>query len=163
MGIARFIADLRVLHEKAHAGLLGPEELREHDKARDELAKAIITAQNLTVHFGEKPRRSLRVSKAFPVQLELPEGVARALTLDVSASGFAVLLARELVSNSPVPFRMQLPGTGEVRGLARAAVKVRERLSSRVGFEIVSMTDEAAARMEAAVFDEVLVRFGREY
>lgn len=162
MGIAKFIADLRLLHERAQAGLLDATELVEHDRARDELARTIITAQNLTVSFGEKPRRALRVAKALSVQLELPEGVARALTVDLSANGFSVLLARELVARTPVAFRMQLPRHREIRGVATAVVKVRERLSTRVGFEIVELDEAGRGLLEAAVFDEVLVRFGRE-
>lgn len=162
MGIAKFIADLRLLHERAQAGLLDAAERAEHDRACDELARTIITAQNLTVSFGEKPRRALRVAKAMSVQLELPEGVARALTVDLSANGFSVLLARELVARTPVAFRMQLPGHREIRGVANAVVKVRERLSTRVGFEIVELDEAGRGLLEAAVFDEVLVRFGRE-
>src|SRR5690606_7867167 len=45
MGIAKFIADLRLLHERAQAGLLDAAERAEHDRARDELARTIITAQ----------------------------------------------------------------------------------------------------------------------
>lgn len=162
MGIAGDIAELRRLHERAQAGLLEADAAAEYDRARDELARVIITAQNLTVSFGEKPRRALRVAKAVSVQLELPEGMARALTVDLSANGFAVLLARELVARTPVAFRMQLPGHREIRGVAGAVVKVRERLSTRVGFEFVELDEAGRGLLEAAVFNEVLVRFGRE-
>src|SRR5512140_3641701 len=92
--LSEWLRSFRELHERARKGQLGKAEEPAYRAGRDELARALLSAQRLTVKPGETPRQALRVARALQVDLDLLTSSARAITVDLSTGGFSCLLAK---------------------------------------------------------------------
>src|SRR4051794_5866552 len=93
MGLAEFLTGFRELHDKARKGVLDTATRGEYDRDRDELATALMQAQKEALKPGERPRTSLKVSKALQVELAMPGERVRAMTMEIWGRGFSALLA----------------------------------------------------------------------
>lgn len=155
MGVGQWLAAFRQLHERARRGELGEREKRVYDAGREELARALLAAQHVMMRPGQKPRQSLRVARALQVEVTLPGGKVRAVTMDVSVGGFgAVLGARP--PEGTWDFSLKLPGGDLLAGTARV-VDVRQLPGSvRVAFAFVEIAPADLARLELVVFDTVM-------
>ena len=157
--LTEWLLAFRALHEKARRGrLLGPEAAR-YRAAREELARAFVTAQRLQLKPGETPRSAMRVSRAIPVELELA-AKQRATTSDLSTGGFSCVVSAKAAPalGAELGFSLKLPGGIAVAGRARVAdvkpLPGNVRLS--LGFTQVSEADRE--RMEMLVVDTVLAQ-----
>lgn len=160
MGMGEWLATFRALHEHAKRGTLDAEEKQIYDMGRDELARVLMAAQRATVKPGEKPRESLRVSRALQVDLFFPAQQVRGATIDISSGGFGVVLgARPPAGESK--FSLRLPGQDPVVGVARLVNSVQQPGSVRASFAFVGLPKEEAARVEFFVFDVVMAQFQR--
>src|SRR5512140_2842188 len=110
LSLADWLKSFRAIHERARTNKLSVDELREYRAARDELARALLSAQRLTVKPGETPRSSLRVARALQVALDMLTASARAITVDLCTGGFACLLAKAPSMGDEVGFSLRLPG-----------------------------------------------------
>lgn len=156
MSLAAFLARFRELHKKGGAGTLSPEEREEYRRGRDELARAVLAVQRLSLKPGETARQSLRVARALQVDLGWPKGQVRALTLDLSMGGFASLMAKAPAQSEVVACVFRLPGGGELAAKARVVDVVVQASSVRVAFTFQDMPEEDRDRVERVVFDTVL-------
>ena len=82
--LTEWLIAFRALHEKARRGQLRDGDAVRYRAGRDELARALLTAQRLQLKPGETPRRAMRVARALQVDLDLGTGHVRALTNDIS-------------------------------------------------------------------------------
>jgi hypothetical protein len=157
-GLTQWLLEFRQLHEKARRGQLGERELQLYRSGRDELARALLAAQRLTLRPGETPRRALRVGRALQVDLDLATSRERAVTVDISTGGFSCLLAKGPPVGDEVGFSLRLPATDPVAGRARVTdVKVLPG-NVRVSFQFATPSDADRERLELFVFDTVLAQ-----
>jgi hypothetical protein len=151
-----WLKTFRALHARARAGALPDGELAGCRAQRDELAKALLAAQQIMLKGGESPRRQLRAARAVQLVLDLPQEKVRALTLDVSAGGFGALLPKPLTPGDQLRCTLRLPGQEPVAGVVRVVdVKVQPG-NARAAFAWVNLPAADAERLEMLVFDTVL-------
>ncbi len=158
MNLDVWLASFRKAHDRARTGGLSAEERSEYEKARNELARMVVSAQRLTLKPGETPRQALRVAKALQVDLELEAGTQRAMIQDLSSGGFSTLLAKGQPPGSVVAFSIRLPGgAGSLAGRCRVAEsQARKQGNYRVAFSFQGLSPEDAERLELVLFDAVL-------
>ncbi|HET8538276.1 MAG TPA: PilZ domain-containing protein [Anaeromyxobacter sp.] len=155
-GLAQWLLEFRQLHERARRGQLSQRELQVYRSGRDELARALLAAQRLTLRPGETPRRALRVARALQVDVDLGVARDRAVTIDLSTGGFSCLLAKAPPVGDEVGFSLRLPAAAPLAGRARVTdVKVLPG-NVRVSFHFANQTDADKERLELFVFDTVL-------
>lgn len=155
--LAEWIKSFRELHERARSGKLqAPADLETYRAARDELARALLSAQRLTVKPGETPRASLRVARALQVDLDLLTSSARAITIDLCTGGFACLLAKAPPIGDEVGFSLRLPGTDALKGKVRVADLKPQQGNVRVSFQFCGLDAADRERVEMFVFDTIL-------
>jgi hypothetical protein len=157
-GLAQWLLEFRQLHEKARRGQLGDRELQLYRNGRDELARALLAAQRLTLRPGETPRRALRVGRALQVDLDLVTSRERAVTIDLSTGGFSCLLAKAPPVGDEVGFSLRLPAADPLAGRARVTdVRVLPG-NVRVSFQFTGQAEADKERLELFVFDTVLAQ-----
>ncbi len=157
-GLEQWLLEFRQLHEKARRGQLSEQELQVYLDGRDELARALLAAQRLTLRPGETPRGALRVARALQVDIDLAISRERAVTIDLSTGGFSCLLAKGPPVGDEVGFSLRLPASDPLTGRARVTdVKVLPG-NVRVSFRFASPSDADRERLEQFVFDTVLAQ-----
>jgi hypothetical protein len=158
MSLEDWFHSFKELHEKARRGTLAPGENATYSAARDELARAMLAAQRLTLRPGETARRALRVARALQVDLDLGTSAERSVTLDVSAGGFSTQLAATPTVGDEAKVTLRLPGNVEFRCQARIT-GVRPQLGSvRVSAQFLGLSDAEREQLELVVLDAVLAQ-----
>ena len=158
MGFADWLRQFRALHERAKAGALKGADLTAYRSGRDELARALLAAQRLSLPAGVRPRQALRVPRALQADLQFPDGDVRAMTVDVSAGGFGALLARPPKVGEELKVTLRIPGGEPLRSDARV-IEVRAQVgNARASFQLVGLEEADAERLELLVFDAVLAQ-----
>ncbi len=156
VSLVEWMKAFRGLHDRARGGKLSPSEIEDYRAARDELARALLSAQRLTVKPGETPRAALRVARALQVDLDMITAQARAITIDLCTGGFACLLAKAPSMNDEIRFTLRLPGTEALAGKVRVADVKPQQGNVRVSFQFVGLSGDDRERVEMFVFDTVL-------
>jgi hypothetical protein len=157
-GLAQWLLEFRQLHEKARRGQLRDREAQVYRDGRDELARALLAAQRLTLRPGEIPRRALRVARAMQVDLDLATSRERAVTIDISTGGFSCLLAKGPPVGDEAGFSIRLPASEPLAGRARVTDARAAPGNVRVSFQFVNQSDADKERLELFVFDTVLAQ-----
>ncbi len=157
MSLAGWLKSFRVLHEQAKAGSLSPADLAAYRAGRDELARAMLAAQQVMMKLGELPRRQLRAARALQVDIYYSgQDQVRAVTLDVSAGGFGALIARPLLPGDPVKVSLRLPDQEPIVCEARAVDVKMLPGNARASFAFIGLDADDVERLETYVFDCVL-------
>jgi hypothetical protein len=157
--LAEWILSLRALHEKARRGKLVDAEVARYRSARDELARALLVAQRLQIKPGETPRRTLRISRALQIEIDVGTGPQRAATIDLSTGGFSCLLPRAPGLGEDIGFTLRIPLTDPIAGRACVQdVKPMAGGHARVSFTFKTISDADRERVELFVFDIVLAQ-----
>jgi len=157
-GLTQWLLEFRQLHEKARRGQLGEREQQVYRNGRDELARALLAAQRLTLRPGETPRRALRVGRALQVDLDLVTSRERAVTIDLSTGGFSCLLAKAPPIGDEVGFSLRLPASDPLAGRARVTDAKVLPGNVRVSFQFANQDEADRERLELFVFDTVLAQ-----
>jgi len=156
MGLAEWLKEFRELHGEAkRKALVGPD-LADYRAARDELARALLAAQHVALHAGQKPRQQLRVSRALQADLEFADGRVRAMTLEISAGGFAALLAKPPRPGEDLKVSLRVPGGEPIHAGARVVDVKAQPGNARASFQLVGLGEDDLERLEMFVFDAVL-------
>ena len=158
VSLAEWMKGFRELHERAKQGQLSAAEQDTYRAGRDELARALLSAQRLTVKPGETPRQTLRVARALQVDLDLLTSRARAITIDISAGGFSCLLAKAPPQGDEVSFSLRIPGAEALAGKARTADVKPQQGNVRASFVFAGLESAERDRMELFVFDSILTQ-----
>lgn len=156
--LTEWLLGFRALHEKARRGQLSPAETIRYRTGRDELARALLTAQRLSLKSGETPRRAMRVARALQVDLELPAERLRAVTVDISTGGFSCILQCAPALGEDVGFTLRIPAADPLAGRARVQDLKPLPGNVRVAFMFSGLSDAERERMELFVFDTVLAQ-----
>ncbi|HET9554163.1 MAG TPA: PilZ domain-containing protein [Anaeromyxobacteraceae bacterium] len=156
MSFAAWLAEFRALHEKARRGQLSAAEGAAYRAGRDELARALLAAQRLTLKAGETPRQALRVARALQVDFDLLTSHQRAVTIDLSTGGFSALLTKAPPMGDDVGVSLRLPGAEPITCRARVADVKPLAGNVRVSFQLAGLEPAARDRLELFVFDTVL-------
>jgi len=160
MSFADWLTAFRSLHVRAKEGKLVPTELATYRAGRDELARALLAAQQVMLRTGEVPRRQLRVARALQVDVELGKQKVKGMTRDISAGGFGMLLATPPQPGDQLRCSLRLPGQEPLAGVARVAdVKVLPG-NAQASFAWVGLSAAEQERLETFVFDAVLQQLG---
>ncbi|MGZ6143054.1 MAG: PilZ domain-containing protein [Myxococcales bacterium] len=155
MRLRAWIAGFRWLHEKARMHSLPPEEAQAYSEAREDLAAMLVAAQRLTLNTGQTAREALRVVRALPLELQLPQGLARGASLDISTGGFSSVLGRALQPGETVGFSITL-ASGPLHGRAAVASIQQQGASIRVSFKMIGLAPQEVERMGTEVMDAAL-------
>jgi hypothetical protein len=158
MSLAEWLSKFRDMHEKARRGQLNPREASVYRAGRDELARALLAAQRLTVKPGETPRQALRVSRALQIEMDLPTAHVKAVTIDVSTGGFSTLLSKAPSLGDEVRYAIRLPAAEALSGTCRITDVKAQTGSVRVSAQFVGQSPEERERLELFVFDTVLAQ-----
>lgn len=161
MDLAQWLNGFKVLHEKARRGALEAGEREVYLDGRDELARALMAAQRLTVQAGQTPRQALRVARALQVDLESPVRKDRLTTFDLSGGGFSALVARAPMADEALTATLRLPGVEPVVGSVTVAGLKPQPGNVRVSFTFGRIDEASRERLELAIFDTVLAQLGR--
>jgi c-di-GMP-binding flagellar brake protein YcgR len=146
------------MHERARLGQLDAKETAVYRAGRDQLARALLAAQRLTLKPSETPRQALRVSLALQVEIDVPTIHHRAVTLDISTGGFATLLSQAPTLKDEVRFTLSIPPGKPVSGRCRVTDVKQHTGIVRVSFQFVGLSEEERERLELFVFDTVLAQ-----
>jgi hypothetical protein len=156
MGLTESLEEFRNPHEGAKAGILGSPDLANYHAVRDKLAELLLSAQNMALVSGKRPRRTLRAARALLADIEFYDGTVRGMTLQVSSGGFAALLVKGPQVGEDVEVTLRIPGPQPLHAGARA-VSVHEYLGNAdTSFQFVGLDAAEVERMEVFVFDALL-------
>ena len=156
MSLSEWLAAFRQLHERARRGPLSPRDQALYRAGRDELARAMLAAQHLTLRPREIARRALRVARALQIDLDFGVSRERAVTLDVCVGGFSCLLAKAPPLGDEAKFSLRMPAAEALTGTARVNDVKPHAGNVRVAFQFTGLDEEAKERLERFVFDAVL-------
>jgi hypothetical protein len=140
MSLSQWMSTFRDLHEKARRGQLSPRDAAAYRAGRDELARALLAAQKLTLRPGQVARQALRVARALQVDVDLVTSRTRAVTLDISTGGFSALLEKAPALGDEVSFQLRLPASEPIAGRARIADVKPQSGNVRVAFQFVNQS-----------------------
>ena len=158
MDAAEWMKRFKSFHQEMREGKLSGERLRDYLDGREQLALSMVKGQGLLIPEGSTARKAFRVAQAY--QLEI-DGVIRTLTRDVSLGGFSALLSSSPRVDDVVRFKLTMSKSVEpLAGDARVVSSVRQTGNSRVSVQFLRLPDADLERLEMALFDAVLVRFG---
>lgn len=155
MSLADWLRMFRSLHERAKKGELQGVDAEDYRAGCDELARALIAAQKLSLKPGEAPRHVLRVARALQVNLETRTSSVRATTIDVSVAGFSVLLGK-VPPNEEQTATLRVPGEDPVVATVIPGEWKQQPGTVRVAFLFQKLPDAARRRMETLVIDTAL-------
>ena len=158
MGLGEWLASFREMHEKARRRQLSAADLAIYRTGRDELARALLAAQRLTLKPGETPRQALRVARALQVDIDMLTSRERAITIDVSTGGFSCLLAKAPPLGEEVSVTLRIPASEPLAGRARIADAKPQAGNVRLAFQFTGLSEDERERLETFVFDTVLAQ-----
>jgi len=150
----------RELHTRFRAGKLDEAERRDYFEAREQLARSLIAAQNLSVEPGKVARQSFRVAHSLQHDIQFAKGDVRVPTLDVCVGGLSTVVPQEPNEKEQPGFSLRLPGGVDPIIGRLKLMSVNKRLGNyRVSYSFVDMPEREAERLESVLFDLVLSRF----
>jgi len=161
MDLSQWLKRFKVLHLQARRGGLAVNDARDYQRARDELARALLAAQRLNLQPGQTPRQALRVARALQVELESPVRKDRLTTFDLSLGGFSALVSKAPAADEALTATLRLPDLQPVTCEVSLVGQSMHAGSVRASFAIKAMEATAQERLEMAVFDAVLVQLGQ--
>jgi hypothetical protein len=156
MGLADWLRVFRSLHERAKKHELKGTDAEDYRAGCDELARALIAAQKLSLKPGEAPRHVLRVARALQVTLESPVSNIRAMTVELSVAGFSTLLAKAPPPNEEQTASIRIPGAEPIVASVMPGEAKQLGGSVRVAFHFKKLNDAAREQLEMLVIDTAL-------
>lgn len=152
---------LPALHQKARDGSITESERAFYEKSRDDLARMMVFAQQLTRKPGERFRQALRVQATLPVALARTAPPARweTTTADLSVGGFAAILADGTPppsASDPLQVTLRLREGETANVAARVVGTSAVGKGVRLSVAFVDLTPAALEQVTLAVFDQVL-------
>ncbi len=154
--LSEWLRGFRDLHERARKRSLTPEESTRYLLMRDELARAMLAAQKISLKPGQVPRRALRVARAIQLDIDVNAIRERSLTLDLSSGGFSTTLARVPAVGDLVDVRLRLPGGEPLACRARVTDIKPLGGSTRVAAQFVDVPAADLEKLEFFILDNVI-------
>ena len=159
MDPSQWIAAFRITHEQARRGSLSEGDQKKYVGMRDELARSLMASQNLTAPEGVAPRRAFRIAHIFPIELS---GLHKTNTREISCLDFTAVVGASFKEGERFSFTLNLSRAAEpFSGFAIVKTVVRQTNNSvRITCVFDALGEERLARLELALFDAALSRFG---
>ncbi len=159
MDPSQWIASFRITHEHARRGTLPEGDQKKYLNMRDELARSLMSSQNMTAPAGVPPRRAFKVAHVFPLELG---SLYRSTTKEISCSSFTTIVSGSFKEGERIAFSLNLARAGEpLTGTCLVKVATRQTINSvRLTCDFDALGEERLARLERALFDAALSRFG---
>jgi hypothetical protein len=155
--LADWLRVFRTLHERAKKHELKGQDEADYRAGCDELARALIAAQKLTLKPGETPRHVLRVARALQVTIDGKVTNVRATTVELSVAGFSALLAKVPPHDDELVASLRVPGLEKpIQAPVTAGDTKQLGGTVRVSFVFGKLPDEARAQLELLVMDTAL-------
>jgi hypothetical protein len=155
--LGTWLRAFKSIHERARRGGLQRGENETYQAMREELARALCSAQKILVKQGQSPRQALRVGRALQVDLDLQGGRIRTMTVDLGVGGFDALLAKTATDREPVGFSMKVPGsTTPLVGRVRVLFTKAQPGNVRVSFGFDGLLKEDLEKLEMIIYDTAL-------
>lgn len=154
-----WLRNFAALHEAVKRGELKDRDLETYREKREEMARALLELQQITLEPGQKPRYCLRVARGLEVTLLCRSQVLKARTLNIAVGGFAAILESGLQRAEEVGVTLLMPDGELLHARARVVESRQHRLGSpafRVGFQFVTLSEADAERLGMLVFDIIL-------
>jgi hypothetical protein len=162
MDLTAWITTFTKLHERARKNDLDAEDLKTYHSGRDELARAIVAAQRLTLKPDETPRQAMRVARALAIDLDLTVGRVRVLTMDLSRGGFSALIEKPPAMAELVGFTLKVPGgVDPVIGRCKLVDAAKRTGNFRAAFAFQNLAAADLEKIEMLLFDSVIEQFKR--
>jgi hypothetical protein len=158
MGLQQWLDQFCVLHEQARGGSLSKSDHPRYLAGRDELARALLKAQQIALQPGERPRSSLRAASALQITLQLPSGTLHTITRDIGSGGFSVRLASPPPLGAVVVFTLKLSAKESIEGKAKVVSLSPVSDTRRASFCFDGLTPEMVERIEMVVFDAIVTQ-----
>ncbi len=161
MDLMAWIAGFAELHAKAKKNALSSGELTEYNAGREELARAILASQRLTLKPGQTPRQALRVSRALQIEIKLPTGPVRALTMEISRGGFAAMMPKAPPPSTVAEFKLTVPDSRDpIVGRCKALETSPSRQGGpRTSFAFEGLGEVESEKLEMMLFDTIVAQF----
>jgi hypothetical protein len=157
MNRTEWLNRLEALHVDLREGKATSDEDRAwYRAARTALLAAALEVQALSLAGEDRPRSSIRLTRAVRVLLEARGWSVQTLTVDLGAGGFAVLLDAPPPVNEWIRATLVLPGEGPVVSTVSVADAAAADGLFRVAFRLSEPSRETQERFESAVVDSVL-------
>jgi c-di-GMP-binding flagellar brake protein YcgR len=96
------------------------------------------------------------VARALQADLEWTTDNVRAVTLDISTGGFAVLLAKAPQTDEEVKVQLRIPGSDQIAAQTKVVGVQVQATAARVAFAFLRIADADPENLEFLVFDTVL-------
>jgi hypothetical protein len=161
LDLEQWLTSCKHLHEKAKRVTLAGPEARDYRVRRDELTRAMLAAQDLLRPSGQQQRRSLRVARAIQVEVERRGHRERLTTFDISTGGFSAPMASAPLPGEVLTATLRLPGGEPLVAPAKVVGSIARSGNVRVSFAFAGLSAKAHEQLEFAIFDMVLVQFGK--
>ena len=157
MDFAKWVAEFKVLHQKAHKGELKPAELEKYLADRNELAAAVLANQRIAVRAGQQPRSVLKATRVLPIEIEVNCRMRPLMTLELSAEGFTALTGDAPAPDKPAAFVLKLPGSEPISGEALCVQATKQTGNFKCQFKYeASVGPNAREKIELFVFGDLL-------
>lgn len=147
---------LSALHEKARSGTLTDEERPFYERTRDDLARMLLFAQQMTREPGQTFRNALRVKVALDVVVVRAGNRVSSKTIDLSAGGFAAALPGTAEVGTATDVELTLRRGDVLTARAKIVAATASGDSVRASFAFDTLAPRDAERVAVAVFDQVL-------
>lgn len=159
MDPSQWIAAFRITHERARQGTLPDGDQKKYLTMRDELARSLMNSQGLVAPEGVPPRRAFKVAHVFPIELG---GLYKTTTREISCTSFTAIVAATFKEGERISFALNLSRAAEpLSGNAIVRTAVRQTISAtRITCFFENLGEERLSRLELALFDAALSRFG---
>jgi hypothetical protein len=159
MGVIHFIDEFRALHTRARQGQLTDADKPAYMAAREQFAKALLSAQGLMLD-GAEARKHYRVAHQLPVELQMAYGNVWTNTLDISAGGFSVTLPHAVDVKERPSALLQLPDGTSLAGRVRVVSQFQRADKHRASFAFLDLTEREGEMLEGFLIDFALDRVG---
>lgn len=157
MELTNWLKNFRQLHEKARKNALSERERETYLAGRNELARAILASQKMTLLSGQTPRQALRAARVLPIELEIQGRPRPHLTMEVSTGGFSAILAEAPSADKRIPFSLKLPSGHEpITGEAVCVQTTLQPGRCRCCFRFEALSEANREQIELFVFDALL-------
>jgi hypothetical protein len=159
MALSETLEEFRDLHEQARLGALRPPDQATYRTERGRLAHLLLSAQHVALHPGQRKRRTLRVARSLLADIEFDDGTVRAMTLQVSAGGFAARLVDGARPGEEAEVALRMPGGQTLQAHARVVAAGEHFGSTSASFQFIGLGEAEVELLEMFVFDAILDEF----
>lgn len=162
MDLLAFISAFADLHEKSKKKALEGDELKTYRTGKDELARAMIAAQQIQLKPGQTPLEAMRVPRVLQVDLDFSWGRERVATLDIGRSGFATFIEKQPPHAEAVGYTLKIPERIDpMIGRCTVADVQPYHGHLRTTFVFQDPNPQDLDKMERLLFDSLIEQFHR--